>query len=348
MPAASSSSTVKRVGKENAPPKRTVKAPKDVEEDDELELSMDNSMSSEDAQKSKTDKRVAELQRRLTAMTAERDRMKTQHGTMSKQFEELSKIRKTEAESVFEKYKEKAAIQSQAQNDIISNLTALNDKLQAKVSSLETALMEMRQSEKVESTSSGPPDPKEIKALKEQLSAAAASLKRKEERLTSLDKDYKAEQDHSRSLQAQLQAAKSGTKLSHSVSTTPDEAEKDAASLRLYEDMTEMAIVNVKVEHGGKGGKEIIYNCIQTREGKSINYKLRAYNQLDPEIAKSKGDNPWVQRIRYHPGVMDQEIDRSFVSRLGVFAQEFTVKREELPSMFQELRKQFDKPDEME
>ena len=181
----------------------------------------------------------------------------------------------------------------------------------------------------------------------------------------SLDKEYKAEQEHSKALQAQILAVRSGSKLAQSVSTTPDDAEKDVASLRLYEDLTEMAIVNVKIEHGGKGGKEIIYNCIHTREGKSertgtsspmpmlmlllgMNYKLRAYNYLDPELAKSKSENPWVRRIRYHPEALDQEIDRSFVSRLGVFAQEFTVRREELPSMFFELRKQFDRPEEQE
>ena len=64
-----------------------------------------------------------------------------------------------------------------AQNDIISNLTILNDKLQTRIGSLEKALKDRDAAE-----SAGPADPKEIKALKEQLSHAGASLKRKEKR----------------------------------------------------------------------------------------------------------------------------------------------------------------------
>ena len=87
--------------------------------------------------------------------------------------------------------------------------------------------------------------------------------------MLSLDKDYRAEQEHSRSLQAELQASKSGSKLAQSVSTTPDEAEKDAQCLRLYEDLTDICVVSVKVEQGGKGGKEVVFNCIHTVGGRS-------------------------------------------------------------------------------
>ena len=48
-------------------------------------------------------------------MTAERDRLRAQRETISKQFEELSKLRKSEAETLFEKYKEKAAVQVQGE-----------------------------------------------------------------------------------------------------------------------------------------------------------------------------------------------------------------------------------------
>ena len=45
-------------------------------------------------------------------MALERDRLKTQRDTFSKQFEELSKTRSTDVEGVFEKYKEKAGLQA--------------------------------------------------------------------------------------------------------------------------------------------------------------------------------------------------------------------------------------------
>ncbi len=73
---------------------------------------------------------------------------------------------------------------------------------------------------------------------------------------------------HSRSLQA---AAKSGSapSLAASVSTTREEAEKDVQSLKLYEDMTDLNIMNVKIKSGGKNGKEVTFNCVQTVEGRS-------------------------------------------------------------------------------
>ena len=84
----------------------------------------------------------------------------------------------------------------------------------------------------------------------------------------SLEREIKAEVEHSRSLQA---AAKSGgaPSLAASVSTTPEEAEKDAQSLKLYEDMTDLNIMNVKIKSGGNNGKEVTFNCVQTVEGRS-------------------------------------------------------------------------------
>jgi hypothetical protein len=48
-----------------------------------------------------------------------------------------------------------------------------------------------------------------------------------------------------------------------------EESEIDNACLRLYEDLTELNVANVKIKDGGKSGKEIVFNCIQTHAGKS-------------------------------------------------------------------------------
>jgi hypothetical protein len=49
-------------------------------------------------------------------MTAERDRLRSQRDGFSKQFEELSKLRTTDMESVFDKYKEKTALQAKSES----------------------------------------------------------------------------------------------------------------------------------------------------------------------------------------------------------------------------------------
>jgi hypothetical protein len=74
-----------------------------------------------------------------------------------------------------------------------------------------------------------------------------------------------------------LQAAQSKSSLSVSTHGTSalntgkasEESEIDNACLRLYEDLTELNVANVKIKDGGKSGKEIVFNCIQTHAGKS-------------------------------------------------------------------------------
>lgn len=86
--------------------------------------------------------------------------------------------------------------------------------------------------------------------------------------VSSLEREFQAEVEHSRSLQASAKSNGALT-LAASVSTTPEEAEKDVQSLKLYEDMTDLNIMNVKIKSGGKNGKEVTFNCIQTVEGRS-------------------------------------------------------------------------------
>ncbi len=332
-------------------------------------------------------------------MTAERDRLRIQRDTFTKQFEELSKTRSTDIEGVFEKYKEKAGLQAKgksgiglkgtrpnvvraiAQNDIISSLTESNEKLQARAQTLEKALAAAKEASTTLPSAGGvfeaapapaKADPKEVKALKEELAKAQAALKEKDEKseslqpalpcllfrpkrpVSSLERECKAEVEHSRSLQA---AAKSGpaASLAASVSTTPEEADKDSQSLKLYEDMTDLNIMNVKIKSGGKNGKEVTFNCVQTVEGRSasprhpsyplklmsctgLNFKLRAYNELDPELVAVKSDNPWVKSVVYQPISLEYETDTDFIKRLGIFASEFSVRKEQLGVLWENLK----------
>ena len=79
-----------------------------------------------------------------------------------------------------------------------------------------------------------------------------------------LQQEVKAHKAHVQALEAKLASA-----AIPAVSTTNEDAVKDAASLRLYEDITELLIANVKVIEGGKNGKETIYHCVQTHGARS-------------------------------------------------------------------------------
>jgi hypothetical protein len=51
--------------------------------------------------------------------------------------------------------------------------------------------------------------------------------------------------------------------------TSSDESAKDAVCLRLYEDITDLSMVSVKITEVPKAGKEVTVNCIFSRNGKS-------------------------------------------------------------------------------
>lgn len=91
-----------------------------------------------------------------------------------------------------------------------------------------------------------------------------------------LEKEYKAEIENSRKLQSQSQTLSTSrlgvsqnlgsSSANGSVAppvTSPEELEKDVVSLRFYEDLTELQIVNVKIK-SGKAGKDVTLNCLHT------------------------------------------------------------------------------------
>jgi hypothetical protein len=89
-----------------------------------------------------------------------------------------------------------------------------------------------------------------------------------------LEKEYQMEVENSRKLQSlsssrlgasQGPSSSSAAAVAATSTRSPEEIEKDDASLRIYEDLTELQIVNVKVKHG-KAGKEVTLNCLHTNK----------------------------------------------------------------------------------
>lgn len=52
------------------------------------------------------------------------------------------------------------------------------------------------------------------------------------------------------------------------MSNASEESDKDHRSLKLYEDLSDLSIINVKIKTGANG-EEVSYNCVQTVEGRS-------------------------------------------------------------------------------
>lgn len=124
-------------------------------------------------------------------------------------------------------------------------------------------------------------DPKEVKALKEDLAKVKAAMKEKDEQceypvfhsallmiVKSLEREYKAEVQHSQNLQASRSGAAPAVAPVVSGGSS-EEAAQDAACIRLYEDLCDLSIPSVKIRDTGKSGNEITYNCIQSHAGRS-------------------------------------------------------------------------------
>lgn len=126
-------------------------------------------------------------------------------------------------------------------------------------------------------------DVKEVKALREELASAKTTIDAKNRKgelspafllsgssrlVAELQKQVEDEVKFSRQLQAQAKSATSGAAPT-TIGGSSEESAKDAASLRLYEDITDLNIVNVTITENPKRGKEIVFNCIQTHGGKS-------------------------------------------------------------------------------
>ncbi|KAL0247818.1 hypothetical protein I308_103896 [Cryptococcus tetragattii IND107] len=345
-PSTASRTMSKKSGKENMAPSRAkgkAVAEEDVKDGSSTEMSGDEEPR-KSATKSKgkrplhesefNEESVKGLKKRLASVTSERDWIQSQSDKFSKQFEELSKLRSTDAEALLQKYKEKTEIQAKAQNDIIASQTALTEKLQAKVQSLEKSLAAAREAA-IPVESNAKPDPKEVRALKDEIAKMKSEINAKDQRIVNLEREYKAEVEHSRSLQDSSKNP-SSTLASDSVSQTLEEAEKDHASLALYEQLSLMNIVNVKIKDS-RFGKERTFNCVMCVNGKSLNFRLRCYTEVDKKQDKSNPDYPYVKVAHYTPELLQNESEE-FVEKLEYFAREFTVPRRELGGFFAELR----------
>lgn len=238
----------------------------------------------------------------------------------------------TESEAVFEKYKERAAAKAKggwrvcprtltrsAQADLIESLSALNEKQASKVAELEKALAASqvaaeRAAERAAQALAPPVldaklDSKGVKELRDEVFKLRNTIKSKDEQsewaevclqffsltppVNTLQRDYDAEVKHSRSLQSQ----RAGSANPPAPAPNSEEAEKDQLSVRLYEDISGLAILNINVKQTN-AGKEVVCNCLQTSiEGRS-KCDVEGRCQSLTRGSRLRVQAPHIQRVR--------------------------------------------------
>jgi hypothetical protein len=71
----------------------------------------------------------------------------------------------------------------------------------------------------------------------------------------------------------------------------------------------------------------------------ALQFKIRTFSEISPELVAQKAENPWIRKIYYQPGNLAIESDKAFVDGLGHFKEEFAIERKQLSEMWDELRK---------
>jgi len=71
-----------------------------------------------------------------------------------------------------------------------------------------------------------------------------------------------------------------------------------------------------------------------------LNFKLRSYQIYD------KSTTSWIHQIRYTPEQLEHEVDKEFVNRLGVFADEWECPREQLAGLWDQMKAAIRGPEE--
>jgi hypothetical protein len=147
-------------------------------------------------------------------LASENDRLRKQRDTYSKQFDELSRIRNTDSEKLFDKYKQNVEVQTKgqllpppcldsaddvAQTEIIETMTKLNEKQSTRIAALEKSLAAAQKAAEaaasapaslvkaepapVASTSTlGKSDLKELKALRDEVTGLRKGVKEKDQK----------------------------------------------------------------------------------------------------------------------------------------------------------------------
>ncbi|BEI84299.1 hypothetical protein CcaverHIS002_0409030 [Cutaneotrichosporon cavernicola] len=274
----------------------------------------------------------------LKRVQAECDRLRRERDAFAKQFEQLSSLRNSGPEALLEKFKETAEAKSKAQAEVIRSQEALYEKQMAKVKSLEEALAASQQALDRAEASAAPPkfDAKLERMGQRELQGEVHKLwdvvKAKDGEIAALQREYQEEIAHSR----KLQETAAQMRRSAEPAAKPVVNEVHSLSVRLYEELTGLDILDAQVRPDPKTGDERIYKCIQTTGGRNYTLRLSLRNEFD------KQRKQWKKMVQFAPSDMDKETDRKLLKRLGPFRDAFDIPRDQLPAAYAQLTARMD------
>ncbi|KAK0228780.1 hypothetical protein IW262DRAFT_1456003 [Armillaria fumosa] len=276
----------------------------------------------------------------------------------SKQLEELFEIRHTEPEHLLIEYRKQSDSKMEAQDALIRELTSNLAKKEPLIREGKTSVLHLMTREAVEEEKETLE--RDVQRYKGRVEVCDRDLKEKDKKIleqeqTSLSiavfllraisylrlvKDLRvelqAEIDRANNLAKDPRRPPGSAQRNRGQTVLGAQEPKHGATIKFYEDVTNLLITNVRNEKCTKRDKEEdwILTCIYTyvdedspgdpdSNGKSLNFNLRLCHELNE-------GNEYADAILYSPLELDKETEE-FVNQLDFLSGPFTFPRRQLP-----------------
>ncbi|KAI0748687.1 hypothetical protein C8Q80DRAFT_753382 [Daedaleopsis nitida] len=268
-------------------------------------------------------------------MVSQRDQIAALRDQLAAQLEEVFHVRRTEAEEALAEYKEHFEESMKRKEDLIQELTTHTTKLQGPAHSNQSSTLQFITREQADEEKRALQE--ESDRYKELIKQRDARLQEKDQRINALQaeistvsKERDAEIERSKTIANRSGPAASGLSRPTSLET------QNASVIRLYEDMTNILVTNLKYEKSDKWPEleEELATCVYTyTSGEddstwSLHFTLRLIYDL-PEGVTATGpvaQSELVQKMMYQPKDLDHE-PPEYAARLGFFKSAFMFSR---------------------
>ncbi|KAK0196865.1 hypothetical protein F5146DRAFT_1013264 [Armillaria mellea] len=328
---------VKGKGKVKAPsPKMTRPAsPPEVLDDSDEDGAVQVAAVVNSAIESNSGGEVKRLRRELTEARERADKY-------SKQLEELFAIRHTEPERLLVEYRKQSDSKMEAQDALIRELTSNLAKKEPLIREGKTSVLHLMTREAVEEEKETLE--RDVQRYKGRMEVCDRDLKERDKKILEQEQTIKdlrvelqAEIDRANNLAKDPRRPPGSAQRNRGGQTVLGGQEpKHGATIKFYEDVTNLLITNVRNEKCSKRDKEEdwILTCIYTyvdedspgdpdSNGKSLNFNLRLCHELNE-------GNEYADAILYSPLELDKETEE-FVNQLDFLSGPFTFPRRQLP-----------------
>ncbi|KAF9448868.1 hypothetical protein P691DRAFT_775094 [Macrolepiota fuliginosa MF-IS2] len=267
----------------------------------------------------------------LARLREQVNQLQKENQTLTNQMEELFRVRETEVEALLQNLEERYEAKIRAAEEVTQALTEQLTKKQPLAGTGKSSILHLITREAAEEERQGLD--KEIAKLKSDLDDTLKKLASKDkiiEELNQTEKDLKTE------LKAEIERASALAKHTprHPQPTphhgTIAEDPKHREAIRIYEDLTNIIIPNIRSSPGASSKDEWIFTCCYTHTNESdsvnattysISFTLRSYEDTSEGVFTD-----WIQ---YLPVSLEKE-SPDFVEKLGFLNAAFQFERNQL------------------